>query len=152
MLKKFVSSLLAIVLLAGCGSSQSPAASSTCADTAASLVSELGLSDTTKEVSDRIIKGLFFFEDGTITDSSLYIANDKSANMVGVFDTTDMEATKGKIKDYLSTLKSQMQSYYPDEVFKIDNAVQEDNGTRIIVIVCDDLEKAQTDAENALGK
>ena len=151
MLKKFVSSLLVIGLLAGCGSTQSAAASTTCADTAASLVDELGLTDTTKEASDRVITGLFFFEEGTITDSSLYIANDKSANLVGVFDTTDMDATKSKIKDYLSTLKAQMQSYYPDEVFKIDNAVQEDNGTRIIVIVCDDLEAAKTDARKALG-
>lgn len=149
MLKKFVSSILCILLLAGCGSSTS--AGQAASAQAESIVSQLNLSDKMDKVEDRIIKGLFFFEEGTLKDSSVYIANDKSADIVAVFQSDDTAAVKDKINTYLSTAKEQMQNYYPDEVFKIDNAIVQEAGDKVVLIVTNDIENARKIAESVLS-
>lgn len=103
------------------------------------------------KVEDRIIKGLFFFEEGTLKDSSVYIANDKSADIVAVFQSDDTAAVKDKINTYLSTAKEQMQNYYPDEVFKIDNAIVQEAGDKVVLIVTNDIENARKIAESVLS-
>lgn len=149
MLKKFVSSILCILLLAGCGSSTS--AGQAASAQAESIVSQLNLSDKMDKVEDRIIKGLFFFEEGTLKDSSVYIANDKSADIVAVFQSDDTAEVKDKINTYLATAKEQMQNYYPDEVFKIDNAIVQEAGDKVVLIVTNDIENARKIAESVLS-
>jgi hypothetical protein len=148
MLKKFVSSILCILLLAGCGSSTS--AGQAASAQAESIVSQLNLSDKMDKVEDRIIKGLFFFEEGTLKDSSVYIANDKSADIVAVFQSDDTAEVKDKINTYLATAKEQMQNYYPDEVFKIDNAIIQEAGNQVALIVTNDIENARKVAESVI--
>lgn len=154
MLKKFVSSILALVLLSACGSSTAgtTASTSTAADQARKIVDSLELTDRMDEVQPRVITGLFFFEEGTVSDADVYISNDKKADAVGVFVTSDVDKTKDAVASYLQTQKAQMESYYPDEVFKIDNAIVDDNGSEVVMIVCDDLEKAAKEASAILGK
>ena len=74
------------------------------------------------------------------------------AIMVGVFATTDVDSCKQSITDYLKNLKQTVQSYSPDEVFKIDNAIIEDNGKEVIVVVCNDIETAKKEVDSLLGK
>lgn len=150
MLKKFVSSLLAAIVLVGCGQSSAQVNPDT---QAKSIVESLELTDKMDEVQDRVIKGVLFLDDTMISDASLYIANDSTADLVGVFTVQDgqMDAVKEKLEDYLSTTKSQMESYYPDEVFKIDNAVMENNDDTIILIVTNDIESAKSLAQDALN-
>jgi hypothetical protein len=71
---------------------------------------------------------------------------------VGVFETTDADSCRSAIQTYLDSTKTQMQNYYPDEVFKLDNAVVEDNGSTVILIACSDLESAKKEADSILGK
>jgi hypothetical protein len=149
MLKKFVSSLLAVFLLVACGSSTSAGTSP--AKDAEAIVNELGLSGKMDQIQDRVVKGLFFFEEGTIEESAVYIANDKTADVVGVFKAKDTAAAKEKIEAYLASAKEQMQNYYPDEVFKIDNAIIEEKGDKIILIVTNDIEAARKKAQEILG-
>jgi hypothetical protein len=149
MLKKFVSSFLALLLLVGCGSGQD--AKTDPAKDAEKIVSELGLTDKMDAVQERIVKGLFFFDEGDIEQATVYIANDKTADVVGVFDTKDPKAAREKIDAYLASAKEQMQNYYPDEVFKIDNAVIQEKGSRIVVIVTDNIEAAKKAAQSILG-
>ena len=149
MLKKFVSSILCVLLLVGCGSSTS--GGQTASAQAESIVSQLNLSDKMDKVEDRIIKGLFFFEEGTLKDSAVYIANDKSADIVAVFQSDDTAAVKAKVDTYLATAKEQMQNYYPDEVFKIDNAIVQEAGDKVVLIVANDIENARKIAESVLA-
>jgi hypothetical protein len=149
MFRKFASSVLVLALLAGCGSTT--ASTDDCASAAAAIVENLSLGDHVEQVEDRVISGLFFFDEGTVTDAALYIANDKSADLVGVFDVTDVDSVTSKIQDYLTNLKAQMETYYPNEVFKIDNAVVMDNGSRVILIVAEDIEGAKSEASSLLG-
>ena len=148
MLKKFVSSFLCVLMLFGCGSSTSAGESASAQ--AEKIVSELNLTDKMDKVEDRIIKGLFFFEEGTLKDSSVYIANDKSADIVAVFESEDTAAVKERVNSYLATAKEQMQNYYPDEVFKIDNAIVEEAGDKVVLIVTGDIENAKKVAESVL--
>lgn len=154
MLKKFVTSVIALFLLAGCssGSSAEAAAAADPASDAAKIVEDLNLSDHMDQVQDRIVSGLFFFDEGVVTQSAVYIANDKSADVVGVFETTDADSCRKAIQTYLDSAKTQMQNYFPDEVFKLDNAVVEDNGSTVILIACSDLEGAKKEADSILGK
>ena len=148
MLKKFVSSFLCMLMLFGCGSSTSAGESASAQ--AEKIVTELNLTDKMDKVEDRIIKGLFFFEEGTLKDSSVYIANDKSADIVAVFESDDTAAVKERVNTYLATAKEQMQNYYPDEVFKIDNAIVQEAGDKVILIVTGDIENAKKVAESIL--
>ena len=151
MFRKFVSSLCAVVMLCGCGSQPASSRPDTAA-LAAKAVKDLGLEEKTEELEDRIVQGLFFFEEDTLESSSVYIHNDSSADIVAVFDAKDVDSCREKIDTYLQTTKLQMQNYYPDEVFKVENAVVEDNGSLIVLIVCDDLQAAKKEADTLLGK
>ncbi|NCB33860.1 MAG: DUF4358 domain-containing protein [Erysipelotrichia bacterium] len=155
MLKKFVSSLIITALLAGCSSSSAAASAGSAADvagTASKIVSDLKLTDKMDSIESKIVQGLFFFEDGIVTSDSVYIANDKTADTVAVFATTNVDSCRESISTYLKTQKEQMQNYYPDEVFKIDNAIVEDNGSEVIMVVCNDIETAQKEVDSLLGK
>jgi hypothetical protein len=149
MFRKFVSSLAAILLLAGCSGEGSSASPTT---TGEKIVKNLKLTEKMDAMDESQINGLFFFEDGAVKSSSLYLANDQTADVVGVFETENMDSAKKSVRTYLETTKLQNQNYNPDEVFKIDNAVIDDNGKTLILIVCDDLESAKKEAKTALGK
>ena len=147
MLKKFVSSLMVAALLAGCSSGGGASA-----DSAEKIVKDLQLTSKMDKMDESAADGLFFFSEGTVTSSSLYLANDKSADAVGVFETTDVESCRKAVKTYLETTKAQNQSYNPEEVFKLDNAVVEDDGKTVIMVVCDDLESAKKIVRDILKK
>ena len=150
MLKKFVSSVLCVMMLMGCGSTS--AGNSVSAEKEASqIVSDLGLSETITEMDERVVKGLFFFDEGTIEDAKLYMdGSNQHADLVGVFKTTDPDAVKAKVNDYLATLKETTQMYNPDEVFKIDHAIVQSGADQVIVVVTDDIEKAQKTVDSLL--
>ena len=151
MLKKFVSSLMVLLLLAGCAADENVIAEhAPVSDMADQLVEELGMTDL-KEVKERVLYGMFFettkdAEDNFVTDGKVYRGEDKSADTVGVFETTDTEKCLAYLQKYLETQKANSQMYSPEEVFKIDNAVLETgyDGTVVILVVANEIEKAQT--------
>ncbi|MBQ6221136.1 MAG: DUF4358 domain-containing protein [Solobacterium sp.] len=144
MLKKFVSSLLVILVLVGCSSGGGSSSSkATAGDIAASLVKDLKLEEKVVSTEDRIIQGLMFFPEDSVEESALYLSNDKKADTVGVFKAKDAEKCKECIETYRETLKSQMQSYAPGETFKVDSAIIEEKNGFVIFVICDNLEDAR---------
>ena len=94
-------------------------------------------------MDERVVKGLFFFDEGLVNDAKLYMdSTNKSADLVGVFKTSDPDAVESKINDYLTSLKETTQMYNPDEVFKIDNAIIKKGADQVIVVIADDIEQA----------
>ena len=125
MLKKFVSSILCVLLLVGCGATSAGSAASAEKE-AEQIVSELGLSDKITQMDERVVKGLFFFEEGLVEDAKLYMdSTNQNPDLVGVFKTSD-----------------------PDAVFKIDNAIVKEGADQVVVIVADDIEKANKVVES----
>ena len=127
-------------MLVGCGGTSAGAASASAE--AEKIVSELALGDKVSAVEDRIVKGLFFFDEGMVEEARVYVSNDKKADIVGVFKTNNVGGTEEKINAYLATLKGQMESYAPDEVFKVDNAIIQSKGDMVYLVIADDIEKA----------
>ena len=152
MLKKFVSSLLAVVLLTGCAANTSSSTSSnTSADAiASSVITKLNLKSLTA-TKDRIIKGMVFDGEDVASDAALYTSSENgNSDSVGVFFTKDADTCKKDINAYLDTQKANAQTYNADQVFKISNAVVDDNGSVVIVVVCDDIESAKKAVKDAL--
>ena len=150
MLKKLVSSIAAVIPLLGCGGGEK-SASGNPKDMTAEIIKDLSLTDKVSEVEDRVIPGLFFFEQDTVSESSFYAA-DKLADCVGVFRTSNPESCEKCVKTYLETRKAQLEMYAPSEVFKVDNAVLESTEDTVVMIVCDDLESAGKEAKKLLGQ
>jgi len=151
MLKKFVSSLLVVTLLSGCASKSSSTTPSASADSkASSLISKLSLTTLTA-TKDRIIKGMVFNGEDVTSDAALYTSSESgNSDSVGVFYTSDVTTCKKDITDYLNTQKANAQTYNADQVFKISNAVVDDNGSVVILVVCDDIETAKKAVKDAL--
>lgn len=149
MLKKFVSSVLAVFLLCGCSSGEVATTSSKqdAKEMASTIVKNLNLEETMNEQKERVVNGLFFFDEGEIKDCALYLSSDKSADVVGVFKTDQMDDSLAKVEEYVKTMKQMTLNYTPEELFKIDNAVLVHNNDTIILIVCDQIEDAKTQAE-----
>lgn len=165
MLKKFVSSMLAIMLLTGCGGSaaadegSSAATEKTCAEIASGLVSDLGLSDVVTEAKTRVVYGSFFSaregdEGLPVSDAAAYLPADKNSDTVGVFRTDDAETVKTMLEEYLSAQTALSQMYSPEEVFKISNAIVDTSadGKTVVLVVCNDIEDAKVKVAKALGK
>lgn len=158
MLKKFVSSMLAVILLAGCSASSSASASNVAAevsssDQSAQIVDDLGLKDSMTKVKDRVVLGMIFSGDkDAFTEGTLYLSSTTgNSDTVGVFHTKDIDSCKKYINSYLDTQKQQTQTYYPEEVFKISNAIVEENDNTVVLIVCQDIEKAKKSAKEILN-
>lgn len=153
MLKKFVSSLLAVILLCGCskGAATVTTTSATADSVASSLITKLNLGSSLGSTKDRVIKGMVFNGDDITTDAALYLSNETgNSDTVGVFFTKDVTACKKDLTAYLDSQKANAQTYNADQVFKISNAVVEDNGSVVIMVVCDDIEAAKTAVKDAL--
>jgi len=155
MLKKFVSSVLAVVLLAGCGKSSEAAPSSTmtASGMCAEIVENLGM-ENMQEIKQRNVIGLFLAGEREISsDCSAYMSTTSgSSDTVGVFVTEDTDQVIEYVNEYLEEQKAQTQTYFPEEVFKISNAVVESNDTTVILVVADDIEKAKQEALALLGQ
>ena len=149
MLRKFVSSVLAVMLLAGCGGTQNTDSHEPAADVAARIVKDLHLEENVAETTDRMLNGLLFFDEGDISEGTLYLSQNK-ADTVAVFYTEDPDKVMEKTKVYLKTLKAQLETYAPSEVFKVDNGIVEHNDYMVLVIICDDLQSAKEEAEKIL--
>ena len=167
MLKNFVSSMLAILLLAGCGGSggsqsgetQSTETAVSCAEMAQTLVNELDMADVVTEAKTRIVYGSFFNaregdEGLPVSDAAAFVPAEKNSDQVAVFRTDDADTVKNLLNDYLSAQKALSEMYSPEEVFKISNAVIDtsNDGSVVVLIVCNDIEKAKTAAASVLGK
>ena len=164
MLKKFVSSILAVVLLAGCSGKKADtektdnAAAQTCAEIASDLVNELDLQDAVTEAKTRIVYGSFFNaregdENCPVTDAAAYLPKDKNSDTVGVFTVTDAEAVVNMLNEYLSAQSALSAMYSPEEVFKISNAIvsTSKDGQKVILVVCNDIEAAKKKVDAVLG-
>lgn len=172
MLKKYVSSFAVIaLLLAGCTSEEeqtvtiekpSSAVTETqeaeettdtkASEEAATLVSELNMGDTMGEINSQAVAGLFFNGDSSLyTDASVYFSNESgNSDTVAVFVTKDVDTVKENISTYIENTKSNAQAYFGDEVTKFDNAVVEDDGKQVILVICSDASAAQSAVDELL--
>ncbi len=157
MLKKFASSLLVVMLLMGCGTKPSasnvvPGGTETAVSNdsaeqeAEKLVDELKLTDEMTLAKERVMLGMVFGGDAdAVKSGALYLSSETgNSNTVGVFQTDDVKKCEDYINAYLETQKASTETYYPEEVFKISNAIIQDNGKDcVVLVICEDIENAK---------
>ena len=154
-MKKLVIYLLSIVLLCGCSSSQASTTSEEKKSQAEleteQLISALDM-DGLVQVKNRVVLGMVFSGDkDVINDSCMYRSDtDGDYDMVGVFYPNDMDKALSYLDEYLSSLKSECNKNYPQEVFKISNAIEKHNDNEIILVISSNIEKARTQVESIL--
>lgn len=170
MLKKFASSLLIMLVLAGCTSpqeeevkiekptstynEQEEETNSKASKIASELVNTLGMQDTTEPLSVvQAINGLFFQGDDSLTsDACVYTSSDPhNSDTVAVFMTKKSDAVKEHINQYIESTKANAESYAGDQVTKFDHAVIENNSSMVVLVIADDSAKAK-DAVDAILK
>lgn len=153
MLKKFVSSVFVLLLLCGCSTQTGSAADSPARQGAEKLIRRLGMDDTMEEVKPRVVKGLFFQGEEIVSDACVYYSSlNGNKDTVGVFYTDDAETCMKYLQEYLKDQKAKTESQYPEEVFKISNAVLDENGKVVVLVVTSDIEEAKKQVKQFLGK
>ena len=170
MLKKFVSSLCIVALLAGCSSQtnedadvketpasqkeeQDSSSTTKVADEAKELVDELGMSDGMDQpLVSTAINGLFFQgDDSLVDDACVYLSNVAgNSDTVAVFETKNTEKVEEAIQKYLDSTKANATEYFGEEVQKISDAVVESNENKVVLVIASDKDKAKTAVDNIL--
>lgn len=154
MLKKIIVVLISVFLVTGCSrqpSSQEDTTLSNAEIETIQLVSSLDMDGLVK-VKDRVVLGMVFAGDkDVLKDACMYRSNtDGNYDMVAVIYPNDMDACLNYIHEYLDSLKSECNKNYPQEVFKISNAVEEHDSVKIILVISSDIEAARVQVENIL--
>lgn len=154
MLRKFIIILVSVICVTGCtnqSSSQEDTALSQAEIETIQLVSSLDMDGLVK-VKERVVLGMVFAGDkDVLKDACMYRSNtDGNYDMVAVIYPNDMDTCLNYIHDYLDSLKSECNKNYPQEVFKISNAVEKHDDKKIILVISSDIEAARVQVENIL--
>lgn len=150
--------LLAALLLTGCGNSGSSTESGTTADSSSTasesdnaslsvkekaekVLSDIEFAGEMAEINDDNISLLGITSDG-LTEYAAYILGSSAApDVFGIF-VAENEDRAAEIKDQLSTFietrKKSFEDYTPEEMYKFDDYVIEQNGTTVYFAVTAD--------------
>ena len=136
MLKKFVSSLL-VILLIGCTSSAIDIN-----NVSTELVKNLKLEDTVVKLDNKEIENLLYLDEGSIKKGVFYISNENTSDMVAILKGNNNKALLEDVNEYIEVLKTQNNNYFPEEVDKLNNAIIKEKDGYIYLIVSNNQELA----------
>lgn len=151
-----VSMLVLVMALTACGKDESGEKDSakedeksiegTAADISKKIVDDGKFTDEVVEIGTEMINQKLDINDEDTNEVMCYYGTGDSANIVYVAifkDASKADAAKGKLEVYLDELKTANESYDPEELGKIDDAILEINGEYAILVISDDNEAAQ---------
>lgn len=159
MLKKLVCGILATILLTGCSYLNTSASSTASVETtskseklASELITELEM-ENMSQLKQRTVLGMFLAGDKSLSDDCAAYLSSESGNTdtILVVYTSNMDQVKEYVQDYLDEEKSSIQYTYPNEVFKVSNAILENNEECLILVIASDINTAKTLVENMLN-
>jgi len=109
-----------------------------------------------EQVSDKVMDSVFMQGEDLTDDKIAYLAIDKgNSTTIAVFvadEDTSVDVLREHLLKYLDTQKVTIENNYPTEVFKISNAVLEDNGRVVVLVVADNIEDARKYVNDILEK
>ena len=112
--------------------------------------------DTNRVLSDKVMDSVFMQGEDLTDDKIAYLAIDKgNSTTIAVFvadEDTSVDVLREHLLKYLDTQKVTIENNYPTEVFKISNAVLEDNGRVVVLVVADNIEDARKYVNDILEK
>ncbi len=141
----------AALTLAGCqgGSSKKEVDVAALAD---DLNSKTVTSDTLSETSSDMLPSIYFFEEGQVADSKVYMSSGATANEICVVECSDEDTAKivtDLLKARVENQSKLYETYNADEVGKLGNAIVRSSGPYAILVVCDNYEDAETILKDA---
>ncbi len=132
MFKKFVSSILVLIILVGCSQSKSVDIN-TVSNKIIEYYDKTNL--TSLEKSD--IESLLYIDEGFIEEGIFYISNNNTSDMFAILKSKENDNLKTYIKDYIDIVKTQNTNYFPEEVSKLENALIFEKDGYVYLIVND---------------
>ncbi len=104
-----------------------------------------------EKVKERVVKGLFFKNQKPYEEAIIYCFRDDSrANMLAVIKTKDRKTVSDCLHDFLVEKKRKMIKYYPNEVFKVSNAIMSETNDYLILVIDDNIELMQQKVNDCL--
>lgn len=140
-MKKFLAVLAATLLLASCGNSKTPDINID--NLAADLVSDVTFVDDLSLIDDSMIGNLYNLQ---YEDAVLYLGSGATAEEVAVFACADEAAAKTGLDGAKAHIQSQIdsyESYIPEEVKRLEDALVLQEGKYVITVVTEDRDTAQ---------
>ncbi len=117
------------------------------AKTADDLNSSVITTDTLSETKSEMLASIYFFEDGQVEESKVYMSGNATANEIVVLKCKDEDAAKAAAELLKNRIKKQSElfaSYNADEAAKLDKAIVKTSGKYAVMCVCDDYDKAES--------
>lgn len=140
MLKKFVISILMVLLIVGC-SKQSANEEMTAKNLYDKLCAKITFDGT--ELTYEQAASILFLDDKA-TEAYVYIANDNTSNIIATIKTTSTISTIDDLNQYLASINQSAMNYSPQELNKIKNAyLKALNNELIVFVICDDITQVE---------
>ena len=117
------------------------------AKTADELNSSVITADTLSETKSEMLGSIYFFEDGQVENSKVYMSGNATADEIVVVQCKDEDTAKAVselLKTRVQNQKELFASYNPDEAAKLDKAIIKSSGKYVVLCVCDDYDKAES--------
>ncbi len=120
--------------------------------TADELNSSVITTDQLSETKSEMLGSIYFFEDGQVEKSKVYMSQNATADEIAVLQCKDEDAAKAVGELLKTRVKNQSElfaSYNPDEATKLDKAIVKTSGKYAVLCVCDDYDKAESILKDA---
>ena len=144
--------VLGALTLTACSGSGSSSKEVDVAKTADELNISVITSDELTETKSEMLGSIYFFEDGQVESSKVYMSGNATADEIVVVECKDEDAAKAvseKLKTRVQNQKDLFSTYNTDEAAKLDKAIIKTSGKYVVLCVCDDYEKAESILKDA---
>ncbi len=142
--------LAATALLAGCAQKTVTLDIQEAAD---SLKAQAGVNDSLTLLTDSLFDSLYGIAGEDVKGKVVYTSAEATADEVAVIEATDADAAarvKEAVETRVADQKDTFESYAPEEVTKLDNAVIEVAGNYVLFCVSGDADKARSAVDQLL--
>ena len=143
--------VLSALALTACGSGKASKEIDV-AKTADDLNSSVITSDQLSETKSEMLGSIYFFEDGQVESSKVYMSGNATADEIVVVQCKDEDAAKAVaelLKTRVENQKELFATYNADEAAKLDKAIVKTSGKYAVLCVCDDYDKAESILKDA---
>lgn len=148
----FTAAAVAALSLTACSGGSGAEKSVDVAKVADDLNSSVITTDTLTETKSEMLSSIYFFEEGQVTNSKVYMSANATADEIVAVECKDEAAAKAVVELLKTRVKNQSElfaSYNPDEAAKLDKAIVKSSGKYAVLVVCDDYDKAQSILKDA---
>lgn len=102
---------------------------------ASDIVSKLGISDKVFKFGKSDVENFLYLDEGSLDSGVMYLSNDNTSDMVWVVSSKDIKTLKQAISSFIEQMKLSNKEYLPNEVEKLNNALIVEKKGYIILVV-----------------